>query len=490
MERETAEIGWGSAAARWILAATVLGSGLAFLDATSSNVALPAIGRELGAEVSGLQWTINAYTLTLTALLLVGGSLADRFGRRRLFVIGTVWFAVASLLCGLAPSTGALVGARMLQGMGGALLTPGSLAIIQSSFAPADRARAIGAWSGLSGIAAAAGPFVGGWLVDVASWRWIYLTNIPVAAVVVWVAARHVPESRDPDASGAVDIPGTLLACAALGSLTWALITAGERGGAPEVWLGGAVGVAALVAFVAVQARSANPMLPLGLFRSRQFTGVNLVTMAVYAGLAALFFLLMVQLQQVVGYSGLEAGLAAMPITGLLLVLSSRAGALAERIGPRKPMTVGPLIMAAGLLLLLRVDADAGYLTDILPAVVLFGLGLSTTVAPLTATVLASTEPRHVGVASGVNNAVSRGAGLLAVAVLPGIAGLTGDAYLDAEVFTRGFHVAMVVSAGLVAGGGLLAWLTIRDDLGQPGHPSERDYHCAVDGPPLEPPVR
>jgi EmrB/QacA subfamily drug resistance transporter len=482
---EVAQVRWGTPAARWILAATVLGSGLAFLDATSSNVALPAIGRDLGASVAGLQWTINGYTLTLAALILVGGSLADRFGRRRLFVIGTVWFAAASLLCGLAFDTQTLVVARMLQGAGGALLTPGSLAIIQSSFSSEDRGRAVGAWSGLSGIAAAAGPFVGGWLVDVASWRWIYFTNLPVAAAVVWVAVRHVPESYDPTASRSLDVPGAVLVAAGLGSLTWALIAAGEAGMSSAVLVGGIAGLAGLAGFVFVEWRSPHPMLPLSLFRSRQFTAVNLVTVAVYAGLAALFFLLMVHLQQVVGYSGLQAGLAAIPITGLLLVLSSPAGALSDRIGPRRPMTIGPLTMAAGLLLLLRVDGDADYVTDILPAVVLFGVGLSLTVAPLTATVLASADARHVGVASGVNNAVARGAGLMAVAVLPGLAGITGEAYLDPDVFLRGFRSAMLMASGLVAFGGVLAWATIRDDaVGPVEH--DRDLYCAVDGPPIE----
>lgn len=512
-----ATVQWGTAPARWILAATVLGSGLVFLDATSSNVALPAIGSDLDAAVAGLQWTINGYTLTLASLILVGGSLADRFGRRKLFVVGTIWFAVASLLCGFAFSTVSLIGARMLQGVGGALLTPGSLAIIQSSFKRGDRGRAVGTWSGLSGIAAAVGPLVGGWLVDVASWRWIFFTNIPVALVVIWVAVRHVPETRDADAAQSLDVAGAVLAVAGLGSLTWALIRGGEAGATPAVWAAAAAGIVGLAAFVVVERRREHPMLPLSLFRSRQFTAVNLVTMAVYAGLAALFFLLMVHLQQVVGYTALEAGLASMPITGLLLVLSSWAGSLADRIGPRRPMTIGPLVMAGALLLLMRVGPDAGYLVDIFPAVTLFGLGLSLTVAPLTTTVLASADQRHIGVASGVNNAISRGAGLLAVAVVPGLAGLTGDAYLDPQVFLDGFRTAMLIAAALVGSGGLLAWATISDYVtgedeeeegeaaaataeGQPGareagtplpvarlgddmpHP----YRCPVSGAPLE----
>lgn len=491
-QRPSVEIRWGTPAGRWALVATVLGSGLVFLDGSSSNVALPAIGQDLDADVAQLQWIINAYTLSLAALILLGGALADRFGRRRLFLVGIGWFAVASLACGLAPNVDVLVAARALQGVGGALLTPGSLAILQSAFAPGDRGRAVGAWSGLSGIAAAVGPFVGGWLVDVASWRWIFLTNLPVAAAAVVVTLRHVPESRDVTAPSAFDVPGVLLVVAGLGTGTWALIAGGEHGASAAVWVSATASVLSLAAFVAVERRSPQPMLPLSLFSSRQFTAVNLVTVAVYAALSGVLFLLMVHLQQVVGYSALQAGLAAMPITALLLVLSSSAGGLAERAGPRRPMTAGPLLMAAGLLLLLRVDAQATYLGAVLPAVVLFGLGLSLTVAPLTAAVLAAADQRHIGVASGVNNAVARGAGLLAVAALPGLAGLTGDAYLDADLFLSGFRTAMVIAAAVVAAGGALAWALVRDTLADGGEACpvsemDRSYHCAVDGPPIEP---
>lgn len=474
-----------------MLLATVAGSGLALLDATTVNVALPSLGEDLGASVADLQWTVNGYTLALASLVLLGGSLADRFGRRRVFQFGVVWFTLASLLCGAAPNVGTLIAARVLQGVGGALLTPGSLAILQASFAPQDRSKAVGAWSGLSGVAAAAGPLIGGWLIDVLSWRWIYFTNVPLALVVLAVAARYVPESRDLDAVEGLDVPGPVLAAAGLGGVTWALIEAGEVGASVAVIVTGSVGVASLAAFLVVQARSPHPMMPLSIFASRQFSAVNVVTLAVYGGMSGMFFLLVVHLQQVLGYTALQAGSAILPVTVLMLALSARAGALAERIGPRRPMTFGPLVMAGGLLLLVRVDADATYLGAVLPAVVVFGLGLSATVAPLTATVMAAVDQRRTGLASGINNAVSRGAGLLAVAVLPAIAGLTGDAYRDPQVFAAGFRIAMMISAGLVAAGGVLAWWLVSDRLRDdepvcPHSATDRTYHCAVDGTPLE----
>ncbi|MGH8899809.1 MAG: MFS transporter [Egibacteraceae bacterium] len=479
---------WGTPAARWVLLATVVGSGLTFVDSTSVNVALPALGRDLGADVAGLQWTLNGYSLTLAALILLGGSLADRFGRRRVFLIGVVWFAVASALCGLAPNLEVLVAARALQGVGGALLSPGSLAILQASFARGERARAIGAWSGLSGIAAAAGPLIGGWLIATLSWRWIFLVNLPLAVVVVAVAARHVPETRDLTSARGFDVVGAVLAAGGLTGVTWALIEAGARGASTPVVAAGAAGVVALVAFVGVERRSRHPLLPPSIFSSRQFTSANLVTLAVYAGMRGMFFLLAVFLQQVLGYSALAAGAAIVPVTLLMLMLSERAGQLAERVGPRLPLSAGPLVMAAGLALMTRFDAGVPYVTAVLPAVVLFGLGLACTVAPLTATVLAAADERHGGIASGVNNAVARSASLLAVAVLPALAGLTGDAYLDPAALTAGFQTAVAYSAGLVALGGLLAAATIRNGPNAcPATTMVRQRHCAVDGPPVEP---
>jgi EmrB/QacA subfamily drug resistance transporter len=470
---------------RWVLLATVLGSAVVMLDGTVVNVALPAIGRDLRGGMDGLQWTVSGYLLTLSALILLGGALGDRFGRRRVFVIGVIWFAAASLVCGLAPNLGALVAARVLQGIGGALLTPGSLAILQASFADDDRAQAIGAWSGLGGIATAVGPFLGGYLVQAVSWRLIFLLNLPLAAAVVFVAARHVPESSDVEGAREIDVAGAIFAMLGLGGATYALIEAPVMGaGSPTILLTGIGGVLALSAFFVVEARSSHPMLPLSLFTSRQFSGTNLVTMAVYGALGAVFFLLILQLQQVVGYSPIQAGVATLPVTALLLVISPRAGKLASRIGPRVPLTVGPLVAACGVALLARIGAGGSYVLDILPPLVLFGLGMSITVAPLTATVMGSVESRHAGMASAVNNAVARTAGLVAVAVLPPIAGLSGAAYLDSEVFSAGFSKAMFIAAGLTALGGVLGWITLKQDV-LVAHEHADQYHCALDAPPL-----
>ena len=452
----------GEARGRWVLAAAVLGSGVALLDTTVVNVALPTLGRDLGADFSDLQWVVNGYTLSLAALLLLGGSLGDRFGRRRVFLVGTVWFGVASLLCGVAPDVETLIAARVLQGVGGALLTPGSLALLQSSFRGVDRGKAIGAWSGLSGIAAAVGPFVGGLLVEV-SWRLVFLVNLPLCAVVVVVSLRHVPESADPDAPRSLDVLGATVGALGLAALTYALVAAGEDGWSAGLAATLALGIGLLVAFVVVERRARVPMLPLGVFSSRQFTAANLVTFAVYAALGAVFFLLVVHLQVVAGFSPLASGVALLPITGLMLVLSARAGAVAARIGPRLPMTVGPLVCAVATVLLARIGPDAGYVTHVLPGVTLFGLGLATTVAPLTVTVLDAAPLRHAGVASGVNNAVARTASLLAVAVLPVLAGITGADYTDPGAFADGFRTAMWLAAGLLTAGGLVAASTISD---------------------------
>ena len=478
------QLRWGTPAARWVVFTTVLGSGMAFLDSTVVNVALPRIGEDLDTGVAGLQWTLNGYLLTLASLILVGGALGDRFGRRRVFVIGVVWFAAASLLCGLAPNATALVIARILQGAGGALLTPGSLAILEASFAPGDRSRAIGAWSGLGGVASALGPLVGGWLIDAASWRWVFLINLPVALVTVLVAQRHVPETINPDAPRRIDLTGALLAVAALAGLTFALIEAPRRGlGSLPVLGATVVAVSGGITFLVVEARRRQPMLPLGIFANRTFSATNVVTFAVYAALGGTFFLLVVTLQGALGYSPLEAGSALFPITVIMLALSARAGALAQRIGPRLPMTAGPLVAAVGLVLLARVESGSAYATSVLPAVVVLGLGLALTVAPLTATVLAAVDVRQAGVASGVNNAVARTAGLVAVAALPALVGIGGNDFADPATLADGFQTAMLVCAVLVALGGALAWLTIRSDVSctRPDGPT----HCSVDAPPL-----
>jgi EmrB/QacA subfamily drug resistance transporter len=459
-----ASLRYASPQGRWTLLATVLGSSVVLLDGTVVNVALPWIGRDFGAGLDGLQWTVSGYLLTLSALILLGGSLGDRLGRRRVFVVGVVWFAAASLVCGIAPNLTALILARIVQGIGGALLTPGSLAIIEASFVSEDRGKAIGSWSGLGGIAIAIGPFLGGYLTQAVSWRWIFLINLPVAAVVAWVALRHVPETTDPEASGSVDVPGALLAVVGLGGTTYALIEAPNQGlSSPLILSAAVVGILGLIGFAAVEARSLQPMLPLSLFASRTFSGTNLLTLAMYGALSAVTFLLILQLQQVVGYTPLAAGVATLPVTGLLLVLSPYSGQLARRIGPRIPLTVGPLVTAAGTALLARIGQGSSYVIDVLPALLVFGVGLGLTVAPLTATVMGSVEERHAGVASAVNNAVARAAGLIAVALVPVLAGLSGQAYLDPDVFSAGYRSAMLISAGLTAVAGVIGWFMLRE---------------------------
>ncbi|MDK3256727.1 MFS transporter [Blastococcus capsensis] len=477
----------GTPQARWVLLATVLGSGVAMLDATVVNVALERIGADLDADFAGLQWTVNAYTLTLASLILLGGSLSDRYGRRRIFVVGVCWFALASLLCGLAPDIGTLVAARGLQGVGGALLTPGSLAIISASFSGTHRAAAVGAWSGLAGVAGAIGPFLGGWLVEW-SWRAIFLVNLPLAVLVVAVAARHVPESRDPAAARQLDWTGTALVGAGLGALTYALTAAGDPAAGREVWLSGAAGVLALVAFIGVERRSRHPLVPPALFADRQFSAANAVTLFVYAALGSMFVLLVLQLQVVSGFSPLLAGTALLPVTVLMLLFSARVGALAQRIGPRALLTAGPLVATGGALLMLRIGPGASYLCDVLPAAVVFGAGLTLLVAPLTATVLDSAEDRHAGVASGVNNAVARAAGLLAVAVVPVVAGLGGDDYTDPTAFADGFRTALLVLAGLLAAGALIAVVFVRRPLGD-GAPAPADRSGPGRVPPRTEPV-
>ncbi|HUF84957.1 MAG TPA: DHA2 family efflux MFS transporter permease subunit, partial [Acidimicrobiia bacterium] len=389
----------------------MLGSGIAFLDATVVNVALPAMERDLGGGLAGLQWTLDSYLLTLSALLLLGGALGDEYGRRRLFVVGLVAFTAASLLCGIAPNMGTLIAARAFQGAGGALLVPGSLALISASFREEDRGAAIGAWSGLTGVSTAIGPFLGGWLVDSVSWRLVFLINLPLAAVATWITLRHVPESRDPGAGRRPDLRGAIAVTLGLAGVVYALIEGPSHGWSPGVVIAGVLGVLGLVAFPLVERRQEHPLVPLGIFRSLQFTGANLTTFTVYAGLSTALFLVVLQLQTVMGYSAIEAGSALLPITVLMLLLSARAGRIAQQIGPRLPMTIGPLVVAAGFLLLSGLGPGDSYATGVFPGVTVLGLGLAVTVAPLTAAVLAAVDDHHVGVASGVNNAVARVAG-------------------------------------------------------------------------------
>jgi EmrB/QacA subfamily drug resistance transporter len=468
------QVALASATGRCVLAVAVAGSAMVFLDSTVVNVALPDIGRDLGAPTSTLQWVLNGYLLSLASLILLGGSLGDRFGRRHVFVYGAAVFTAASLLCALAPNGTFLIVARLLQGAGGALLTPGSLAIIEATFQKDDRSRAIGAWSGLTGVATAIGPLLGGYLVQAVSWRAIFLINLPLGVFVIIMATHHVPETRDASAAGtAIDWKGAVLTGLGLGGTTYALIegpTVGVSGLILALGIGGAV---ALVLFFVVEARAEHPMLPLGIFSSRQFSAANAVTFVVYAALGGFFFLLVAFLQISLGYSPIEAGASSLPVTFLMLTLSARAGALAQRIGPRIPLTVGPLVIAAGLALMTRIDPGDSYIESVFPAVVVFGFGLTMVVAPVTATVLAAAGPRHSGIASGVNNAVSRIGGLLAVAILPLVSGLTGDRFYDPAAMTTGFHTAMIVSAGVSAVGGIVAFVTIRSDLLEPEEEEE-----------------
>lgn len=451
----------GTPEGRAVITAAVLGSGIVMLDGTIVNVALRTIGQDLDASIGQLQWIVNGYLLSLASLILLGGSLGDRFGRRRVFVIGTAWFAVASLLCGLAPNAAVLIAARVLQGIGGALLIPGSLAMIQGAFAPGDRAAAIGSWTGLGGIASAAGPFLGGALVQYADWRLIFLLNLPLAAATILIAQRSVPETRDPNASTHVDLTGAVLAALALGGTTYALIDWGDPLALPAV----VVGAAAAVGFVVTEAREREPMLALGVFADRTFSAVNVLTLLVYGAIGSVLFFLTLQLQTVAGYGALRAGLATVPLTVCMLLLASRGGRLASRIGPRIPLSVGPVVMAGGVLLLLRVGPDTRYWTDVAPGVIVFGLGLSLLVAPLTATVLAAAPDELAGIASGVNNAVARAGSLLAVAALPVAVGLSGDEYADPVAFDAAYSSSVVICAVLLVIGAALASLAVRNQV-------------------------
>jgi EmrB/QacA subfamily drug resistance transporter len=470
-----ADVRMGTATGKAVIAAAALGSGIAFLDGTVVNVALRTIGADLDATLAELQWISNGYLLSLASLILLGGSLGDRFGRRRVFVIGTVWFAAASVLCGVAPNPEVLIGARSLQGIGGALLTPASLAMIQGAFAHEDRAAAIGAWSGLTSVSGAVGPFLGGGLVDYVDWRWIFFINVPLAVATIVVAVRWVPETRDPHAPAHLDVGGAFLAIAALGGTTYALI---EWGGT-AAWVAAVVGVVAASGFVAVEAREPMPMLPLGIFADRTFTASNVMTLLVYGALGAVSFFVTIELQTVSGYGALAAGAAFVPTTVVMLGLASYGGRLGTRIGPRIPMTVGPLVIAASVLLMRMIGPDVVFVRDVLPGVLLFGIGLSLMIAPLTATVLAAAPDQHAGIASGVNNAVARAGPLLAIAALPIAVGLGGDEYADPVAFDAAYQSAMLVCAVVLAAGGLISWLTIRSTVLEAGDNSNA---AALDG--------
>lgn len=478
-----------------------MGSFVAGLDATVINVALPAIEEDLGGGLAGQQWVSNAYLLTLGSLILIGGSLGDVYGERRVFTIGVAGFGVASLLCAAAPTIEVLIGARAVQGVFGALLTPSALAVIVGAFPPDERGAAIGSWTAWAGIATVVGPFVGGWLVDAASWRWIFAINVPFVFVTIALVAVAVPPPGHDRARRSVDWAGAALCALGLAGPVYALIRQPDAGwSAPEVLVPLLGGVAVFALFLLREARTADPMLPLGLFRRRNFAVGNLETFAMYGGLAVLFFFLVLYLQQVAGYSALQAGLATLPPTLVMFLLSKRFGALADRLGPRLFMGVGPLIAAAGLAWFVRIGGEVDYATDVLPGLLVFSLGLAMTVAPLTAAVLADADESNAGIASGVNNAIARVAGLLAIAavgaVISGVFASTIDRELGGRPLTpaaeasvdaakqrtlaraatqdlppdearavtdavqdaavRAFHGAMAISAALVALGGLL----------------------------------
>jgi EmrB/QacA subfamily drug resistance transporter len=427
------------------LIATILGSTVVFLDGTVVNVALPAISDGLDVGLAGQQWVVEAYTLALVSLLLVGGSLGDQFGRRRIFVIGLIAFGITSVLCALAPSSGFLIASRALQGIAGALLVPGSLAIVAATFEGEARGRAVGTWTAWTGIATVLGPAGGGALIGLTSWRAIFWVNIPLIAATVVLSLHSVRESRDEDAFLGIDWPGIALSAAGLGGPTFALIEQPAHGwGDPMVWVPLVGGIASFAAFIVREALARHPMLPLGLFRIRNFAVANLTTLSAYAGLIGGLFFVGLFLQQVAGYSPLEAGLATTPISILMFFLSPRFGRIASGTGPRLPMSLGPILAGVGLLMLLRVGSDPRYVSDVLPGLLVFGIGLSATVAPLTATVLDSVDEHHVGIASGVNNGISRVAGLMAIAILGAVISASFSSKLDQNLGARPLGPAAV----------------------------------------------
>ncbi len=448
---------------RLTLLAAILGSGVVTIDGSIVNVALPAIERDLGGGLPAQQWVSNAYLLALASLILIGGSLGDIYGERRVFAIGVGAFGVLSLACALAPTIEMLIAARTLQGAAGALVTPSSLAIIVAAFPPGQRGAAIGSWTAWGGIAAIVGPLAGGWIVDELSWRWIFALNVPLVVVTVALILAAVPPARARSARH-VDMVGASLCVLGLSGIVFALIEQPHYGWAsPVIFVPLSLGILAFAGFIVYERRAPEPMLQLQLFTHRNFAVGNAETFAMYAGLAILFFFLVIFLQQVAGYSALESGLATLPVTIVLFALSRRFGALADRHGPRFFMGAGPLVAAAGILLLLRTGLQTSYLTDVLPAMLVFALGLALTVAPLVATVLADADERDAGIASAINNAVARVAGLIGVSVLGVVVAqtLVGDTFAANEESVRAFHEVVVVCAVLVAAGGVVGALGI-----------------------------
>ncbi len=449
---------------RWALIGSILGSGAVFIEGSVTSVALPAIARDLHLGIAGLQWTMNGYLLTMSSLILLGGALGDRYSRRTVFSWGLIGFSVASLACAAAPNLTLLVIARVLQGIAGGLLVPNSLALLETAFAGEERGVAIGHWASWSAISTAIGPLVGGWIVDATSWRYVFVVSVPFAitgAIAITVAGRSTKEKKSAKAD--VDYAGAALITLGLGALVASLILGPDRGFRNLYPLSLAIGgIALLIVFLLVEHRTKNPLLPLNAFRSKEFSGVNAVTMVVYAALNGLFLLLMLELQNVLHYSALAAGASLLPVNALMLVISPIAGRLSERRGPRLPMIGGCLVAGAGMAMFSRVQAGAGYLTSVLPAAVVFGIGLSFLVAPLTTVALSSLGEKRTGLASGVNNAVARVAGLLATAIVPFAAGLGGSQSLSGSTLARGFTRAMFISAGLCAVGAAISGATMK----------------------------
>ena len=463
-------LSYRSAQGRWVVAAMVLGVSVAGIDSTVVAVALPAIGRSLHASFQALQWTVTSYTLTLASLILLAGSLSDRWGRRRVFLAGLGWFTVASVLCAAAPSAGWLIAARAVQGIGGALMTPASLAIIEATFQPGDRTHAIGTWAGFSGVSAAIAPFVGGWLLEAGSWRAIFLINVPVAAVTAWTTRRHVPESRNTSLSGSVDWPGALAGAAALAAITYGIIILPSAGvTSPQFAAAVILAVVSSAAFAVTERRARNPMLPPAIFAPARFRAANAVTFVVNGALGGFAFVFIPALEIVAGYSPVVAGSALVPVTAVTLLLSGTSGRLAQRIGPRPQIVAGCLVCAAASMLAVHIGPRADYWTAVFPVAVLFGLGLASLLPPLTASAMNSAPDSQAGLASGVNNAVSRVAGLLWIAALPPITGLIGAAYTDPARFRSSFaEISWICAAAFTSAAAVAATFITRPGRAAP----------------------